>query len=94
MNRALRHGVAELLLEMSRPEDAQPYLISLTMDAPADPTAWEQLGRVYEELNEPAKARAAYENFAIAWREADPELQPRVAEVRAAAQRLSSAIRE
>ena len=41
------------------------------------------LGRVYEELGEPARARQAYEDFAIAFADADPEVQPLVEEARA-----------
>jgi tetratricopeptide (TPR) repeat protein len=45
--------------------------------------AYYHLGRVYEELGEPARARQAYEDFAIAFADADPELQPLVEEARA-----------
>jgi class 3 adenylate cyclase/tetratricopeptide (TPR) repeat protein len=93
-NATLRSGIAELLLEMSRPEEARPYLSSLVADHPSDALASRRLGKVFEELDEPAKAREAYERFAILWKDADPELQPRVAEARAAVQRLSSAVRE
>ena len=49
---------------------------------------WYHLGQVYEELGEPAKARQAYEDFTIAWADADPELQPLVEEARASMARL------
>jgi tetratricopeptide (TPR) repeat protein len=59
-----------------------------------DPMATLRLGRVYEELGDFDRAREAYERFATDWRDADPDLQPRVREARAAAMRLSSAVRE
>jgi tetratricopeptide (TPR) repeat protein len=40
--------------------------------------ALERLGPLYEEIGEFQKAAAVYAEFAEAWKEADPELQPRV----------------
>jgi tetratricopeptide (TPR) repeat protein len=59
-----------------------------------DPLASWHLARVYEELGEYEEAREEYELFAYAWRNADPELQPRVQEARAAARRLTDVTRE
>jgi len=47
-------------------------------------------GRVNERLGNRDKAIAAYRFVAAVWRNADPKLQPYVAEARAALQRLSS----
>jgi hypothetical protein len=33
---------------------------------------------LYEEMNKPEKAKAAYERFVEAWNDANPELQNRV----------------
>jgi tetratricopeptide (TPR) repeat protein/TolB-like protein len=90
VNDMLRIWLGRLMLEMGRTRDAERYFASLH---PAPPASY-QLGKIYEELGDFAKARAAYELFALGWKDADPELQPRVAEARAAIQRLSSAIKE
>jgi tetratricopeptide (TPR) repeat protein len=50
------------------------------------PVAHERLGRLYEQMDEPKKARAAYQRFIEAWKNADPALQDRV---QAARQRLT-----
>jgi len=42
------------------------------------PLAHERLGRLYEKMGRPEKARAAYDRFVDAWDDADPELQDRV----------------
>jgi hypothetical protein len=46
------------------------------------------LGRIYEKLDEPEKAREHYRIFVEWWQTADPELQPWVDEGRAALERL------
>ena len=46
------------------------------------PVAHERLGQLYEQMNEPENAREAYQRFIKAWKNADPELQPRVKTVR------------
>lgn len=47
------------------------------------PHALRRLGALEEALGRPAEARQAYEQFVALWRNADPELQPQVAEIRA-----------
>jgi tetratricopeptide (TPR) repeat protein len=42
-----------------------------------------RLGALYQDAGEVAKARACFEGFIALWRDADPELQPQVADVRA-----------
>jgi tetratricopeptide (TPR) repeat protein len=56
-----------------------------------EPLATRNLGRIYERTNRPVEAREAYEVFALAWRDADPELQPLVQEARRAITRLGRA---
>ena len=56
--------------------------------------AGKRLGEIYEGLGRPDEARAAYEEFVVGWKDADPELQPMVEEARVAAQRLTSVVRE
>jgi tetratricopeptide (TPR) repeat protein/TolB-like protein len=87
----LRWWIAELLLELDRPREAERYLESLTW---YEPMARLRLARLYEELEEFEKAREEYELFAAAWADPDPELRPLRDEARAAARRLTSAIRE
>jgi tetratricopeptide (TPR) repeat protein len=90
VNAAIRWTLATLYLEAGRPRDAERYLASFLND----PLASYQLGKVYEELGDYAKARDSYAFCLTSWRDADPELQPKVQEVRAAVQRLTSAIKE
>jgi tetratricopeptide (TPR) repeat protein len=90
VNSMLRFWLGKLLLETGRSQEAERYFRSLQ----PDPIASYELGEIYEDLGEFAKARESYELFAIGWQDADPELQPRVVEARAAIQRLTSAIKE
>ncbi|GEM_PF-3435150 len=46
------------------------------------PLTHDRLGRLYEQMNKPKKAAAAYRRFIKAWKKADPELQPRVQQAR------------
>ena len=87
----LRWWIAEILLELDRPREAERYLVSLAW---YEPMAHLRLGRLYEELEEWEKARTSYELFATAWSDPDPELRPLRDEAVAAARRLRSVIRE
>jgi tetratricopeptide (TPR) repeat protein len=87
----LRWWIAEILLELDRPREAERYLASLAW---YEPMAHLRLGRLYEELEEWEKARTSYELFATAWADPDPELRPLRDEAVAAARRLRSVIRE
>jgi tetratricopeptide (TPR) repeat protein len=51
------------------------------------------LGQVYTELGEPEKARESYEYALLSWRDADPELQPRVEAAREGLARLPKPLR-
>lgn len=42
------------------------------------PLAHERLGRLYEKMGKPKKARVAYQRFIEVWKDADPQLQGRV----------------
>ncbi len=70
-----------------RPADAVRLLETFWWD-PVSSVASYRLGRLYEELGQPEKARQAYTDFVVAWSEADPELQPMVEEARHAIARL------
>jgi len=89
MNRTVRWWIVRLLQDLGRPQEAEPYLLSLD----EDPYAHFELGRIYEALGRREEARERYELFVTAWRDAEPELQPRVAEARQALARLGFAPR-
>ena len=67
-----------------------PNLISATaVSAPvAVPAAARRLGELYEQKGDLAKAIASYEEFVKYWKDADAELQPQVADVKARIARL------
>jgi class 3 adenylate cyclase/tetratricopeptide (TPR) repeat protein len=91
LNATIRWWSAELLLELDRPAEAERYFRSLLDDDDLPYViAGKRLGELYERLDRPEDARAAYEEFVAGWRDADPELQPLVEEARAAVRRLSS----
>ena len=50
--------------------------------------AHKRLGELYEARNDNARAVAHYTSFMNLWKRADPDLQPKVAEVRARLDRL------
>ncbi|MGH7570971.1 MAG: adenylate/guanylate cyclase domain-containing protein [Gemmatimonadota bacterium] len=92
---ALSIWVGEIYLELDRPAEAVPYFRALGSDpAEMDAYAGYYLGKAYEAAGEYEKARDAYESFVEYWRDADPELQPRVEEARQAALRLRGLQRE
>ena len=64
-----------------------------SIDAVALAGTYKRLGELYEAKSERAKAIASYTKFVELWSKADPELQPRVAEVRKRIARLSEAER-
>jgi tRNA A-37 threonylcarbamoyl transferase component Bud32/tetratricopeptide (TPR) repeat protein len=53
-----------------------------TLDASVVPGTHERLGQLYEAKGDAAKAAEHYRAFIELWKNADPELQPRVAEAR------------
>jgi tetratricopeptide (TPR) repeat protein len=86
LNDTIRWWLGELLLETGRPGEAALYFESLWND----PFAAERLGPIYERLGNLRAARDAYALVARAWETADPELQARAEEARAAIRRLGS----
>lgn len=54
-----------------------------------NPIVHERLGLLYEQMNKPYKAAAAYRRFIEAWKNADPELQDRVEQARERLQSLT-----
>jgi len=50
---------------------------------------YKRLGELYEAKGDKTKAASYYTKFITLWKDADPELQPRVAEVRKRLARLN-----
>jgi tetratricopeptide (TPR) repeat protein len=46
----------------------------ITVNCPLGALAHLQLGRAYTLMHDPAKARAAYDNFFALWKDADPDI--------------------
>ncbi|HUP19645.1 MAG TPA: hypothetical protein VM778_06800, partial [Gemmatimonadota bacterium] len=78
INGTVRWTIADLLVELGRPEEAIPYYRSFRHD----PFAAVELGKIYEGLGRVDQAKEQYETALAHWRDADPTLAPRVAEVR------------
>ncbi len=58
------------------------------MDSRNLATSYKRLGELYEERGENQKAVEYYNEFVELWKEADPELQPQVEDVRGRMARL------
>jgi tetratricopeptide (TPR) repeat protein len=85
--------VGQLSLDLGNLEKAERAFqqIATQFGLSPEPLAHLYLGRIYERTGRPAEALEAYDFFASAWREADPELQPLVQEARQAVTRLTGA---
>jgi class 3 adenylate cyclase/tetratricopeptide (TPR) repeat protein len=77
-NRTVRWTIADLLVDLGRPEEAIPYYRSFRFD----PFAAVELGKIYAGLGRVDQAKEQYETALAHWRDADPVLAPRVADVR------------
>ncbi len=64
----------DLYRELGQRQTAEDWYLAAWIH----PVAHERLGQLYEEMDRPEEAAAAYERFVSAWEDADPELQPRV----------------
>jgi DNA-binding SARP family transcriptional activator len=53
-----------------------------------DPRLLQELGELYEQKGDRTKALERYRTFVDLWQDADPELQPRVREIRERIARL------
>jgi len=63
---------------------ATPYAfkVDVELDPTRVPVIRERLGQLYESMGDTAKAIANYHAFIELWKNADPELQPRVADAK------------
>jgi hypothetical protein len=75
-DRAVSWWLGTQYLEMDRPRDALPHFEKFW----PEPLGAYQLGKVYEALDDPVKAREMYAFVVEYWRDADPALQPIVRE--------------
>jgi tetratricopeptide (TPR) repeat protein len=96
VNRTLRGWLAEIAVETGDWREAARYYRSLQGDlgpgAMANaPYAAYELGRVYTRLGDRGNARESYEYALLAWRNADPVLQPRIESARREIARLRRA---
>jgi tetratricopeptide (TPR) repeat protein len=93
--RCYRFEMADIEARRGRIQEAIALLEKM-VEEPADPgrfafdrvIALEKLGYLYEQGGDTAKAAVAYGRFAEAWKNADPELQPRVSAALARAERV------
>jgi tetratricopeptide (TPR) repeat protein len=80
LNSMVRWWLGQLLMEMGRPRDALVYFRTFEHD----PFAQFESAKIYAELGNLEKARESYEYALQAWRDADPELSPRIEAARQA----------
>src|SRR2546421_12972929 len=71
-----------------------PLVLFDPVDARAFAATLQRLGTLYAARSDHAKARDYYGRFVDLWEDADPELQPPVADARAALKRLREEPRE
>jgi len=86
-----RWWAAEALREAGRPAEAEPYYLSLYREpngGPLQAVAAERLGQLYDAQGDLERAAAYYAVFTEMWKDADPELQPRVEAARARLQEI------
>jgi hypothetical protein len=67
-----------------------PNVLGLALDAWWLAGTHKRLGELYEARGDKARAASHYARFVELWKSADPELQPKVREVRARLARLSA----
>ncbi len=89
-NRMIKKWLGELMLELGRSRDAARIFESIWLD----PYVSYELGKIYADLGEFEKARESYEYALLAWRDADPELQPHIKAARWALSRLPKPLRQ
>jgi tetratricopeptide (TPR) repeat protein len=78
---------------VSAPGTKAPLVLFDQVDARALAATLQRLGALYAARGDHAKAREYYGRFVDLWQDADPELQPFVADARAALRRLSGQLR-
>jgi hypothetical protein len=79
------------LVHYERLKNPVQVLAAVLQNPIAIPISARRRGELYEAKGDPARAIANYEEFVRLWRDADPELQPQVADVRTRIARLREA---
>jgi tetratricopeptide (TPR) repeat protein len=82
-------GMADSAIAAFERYVSRPAAYRFTVDAEYLAGAHKRLGELYEAKGDKQKAASYYAKFIALWKDADPELQPKVAEVRRRLARLS-----
>jgi tetratricopeptide (TPR) repeat protein len=90
---AVRWWLGQLLVELDRPRDALVYFRTRVTAGGWSSFQEFESAKIYEELGEFEKARESYEYALLAWRDADPELRPRIEAAREGLARLPRPLR-
>jgi serine/threonine-protein kinase len=98
VNAAVRMWLWEILMELDRPREALIYVRTFPeLYFPGvfggETEARFASGQIYQQLGDHDRARAAYEDVLVAWRDADSELRPRIEAAREGLARLPKPIR-
>jgi hypothetical protein len=95
LNDAVRWWLGQLLVELNRPREALVYFRTPEIGTGGGWRPFQEFesAKIYEELGEFEKARESYEYALLAWRDADPELRPRIEAAREGLARLPKPIR-
>lgn len=88
LNAQARQWLGHILVELGRPRDALVYFQTFE-----DAFSEFESAKIYAELGESEKARESYEYALLAWRDADPELRPRIEAAREALAELQRPLR-
>ncbi len=78
-----RAGQTDSTLAIYERYISTPSLFRLSEDAVQLPIIYRRLGELYEERGDDERAADYYSRFVDLWKDADPELQPVVADARA-----------
>ncbi|MGH7589499.1 MAG: adenylate/guanylate cyclase domain-containing protein [Gemmatimonadota bacterium] len=97
VNAAVRMWLWEIRVELDRPREALIYVRTFpeiwVVTFGGEIEARFASGQIYQQLGDHDRARAAYEDVLVAWRDADPELRPRIEAAREGLARLPKPLR-
>jgi tetratricopeptide (TPR) repeat protein len=93
LRKVVRWWLGQILVELDRPRDALVYFRIPNHGGGWRPLQEFESAKIYEELGEFEKARESYEYALLAWRDADPELRPRIEVAREGLARLPKPLR-
>jgi tetratricopeptide (TPR) repeat protein len=93
LNGWLRWWLGQLLVELDRPREALAYFQTDIDETFQHSLDHYESARIHHELGEFDEARESYEHVLVAWRDADPELRPRIEAAREGLARLPKPLR-